>query len=126
MDQFLKAIKCANCKQVLSTSVILRCNHNVCLRHVDNNQPFQCNSCGQEHQAGQFQENPALTQIIAAQIESLNLGPRHSDAKDSCSILDGVLKNVAAMLRDPTNVTYELISQLRNRAIIQTEKLKLE
>lgn len=129
MDKVSKAIKCVNCKQILSSPVILPCGHSICEKHVRSAQSIQCGKCGLEHkvpQSGRFPTNEPLSEIIETKIEALNLGQHHSNAREACKLLQDELKLVNLILNDPNTFTYEVISELENRVDLKREKLKVQ
>lgn len=129
MEKISKAIKCTICKKILTNPVILPCCHNVCQSHVTGKKSIQCGECALEHQvpkSGEFLLNKSLIEIIETQIGALDFGGHHKLAKHSCNSLEDEIRHIDLILNDPENVTYEVISKLKNKMILKSEQLKLK
>jgi hypothetical protein len=129
MNKILNAIKCAICREILETPVILPCYDTICKKHVLNNinDVIRCEQCGVEHQipTNGFHPNNALQEIIDAEIANLELGSVHKEAKKSCESVEETLKELEMILKDPHFYTHEKISELKNGVELKGEELKL-
>ena len=116
MDRIRNAIKCAICRDVLESPVILPCNDPICKRHVSNqtNDLIQCEKCGVKHLIPKngFQPLPFLEEIIKSEIAYLDLGSVHKEAKKSCESFEEYLREFESILKDPYVYTHEIISEL--------------
>ena len=131
MENILKAIKCVNCNLILSTPILLPCTHSVCKKHVSSEtKSIQCGKCGQEHkvpESGQFPLNEPLNEIIEANIEALNFGKNHKEAREACKKLNETLdEQVNLLVNDPESVAYDEIGDLKRRVNLKREKLLLQ
>jgi hypothetical protein len=127
MDAILNAIKCAICKQVLDSPVLLPCSHSICKKHTDtdiNGGLILCHECDREHPKQEFPSNYALATIIASKIDKLDLGKDHKTAKESCEKLETVIKQFEQLLNDPNNFTHEEIDELERKLQLKREELK--
>ena len=129
MDRILNAIKCAICREILESPVILPCNDTICKKHVSNQTKdlIRCEKCGVEHQipANGFHANNALQEIIEAEISHFDFGSVHKEAKKSCKSVEEALKELEVILKDPHFYTNERISELKNSVQLKGEELKL-
>ena len=129
MDRILKAIKCAICREILESPVILPCNDTICKKHVSNqtNNLIRCEKCGVEHQipTNGFPPIPFLEEIINSEIGQLDFGSVHKEAKKSCKSVENALKEFKVLLKDPYLFTNEKISELKNSVQLKGEELKL-
>ena len=127
MDKISKAIKCVNCKQLLSKPVILPCGHSICKSHapMSENQVL-CVECGIHHENQDFVVNKALEDVIASQVASLDFGTDHKKASQSCERLNNLLDEFNLLQKDPVFFTHEKISKLRNRVLLSSEQFKLK
>ena len=130
MDRVLKLIKCAFCHEIVESPVILPCNDTVCKKHVTNqikDDHFKCDKCGDEHRipANGFQPLPFLEELIKLGIGRLDFGSVHTEAKKSCESLEELLKEIEAILKDPSFLAHERISELKNSVQLKGEELKL-
>lgn len=135
MNKISNAIKCVNCKQVLTSPVMLPCGCSICKKHTRDNEHnngvslILCCKCEIEHPLpsnGHFLPNTALAEIVEAQIGALDLGQTHVQAKQSCQQLDELLTNIETILRDPFNYTYEAIKCLKDVVQLKGEEIKLQ
>ena len=129
MDRILKAIKCAICHEIIESAVILPCTDNICKKHVSDltNDVIRCEKCGDEHQIPNnvFQPNILLQMIIESGIVNLDFGNVLKEAKKSCESFGDSLKEFEVLLKDPQFLTYETISELKNKVQLKREELKL-
>lgn len=132
MDKILNAIKCANCRNVMDSAVLLPCGCSICLKHAENvKETIFCCNCEIDHPLsfshGPFRQNTALTEIINAQINNLDslFCQEFKDAKKSCSRLDELIINIEQVLKDPFNFIYEAIEGLKYVIQLKVEENKL-
>jgi hypothetical protein len=130
MDRVLKAMKCAICRDILESPVILPCSHTICKKHVSNqnNGIIRCEQCGVEHQipTNGFNANNALQEIIEAEIANLDFVSVHKEARKSCESFEKALKEFESLIKDPKFLTNEKISELKNNVQLKGEELKLK
>lgn len=128
MNKILTAIKCANCQNNLEMPVFLPCSDSICKKHTNQNQESViCHKCGIEHKIpkGGFPANKALAEIIETEIEKLDFGKTHHQAKESCKLFENELKELEVTLKDPSHYTDQKINDLKNKVQLKGEKLKL-
>lgn len=127
MEAISNAIKCVNCREVLVSPVVLPCSDSICKKHVTY-QSIICGECGIEHKVPEngFIDASALAEIIAAQIDQIDLGSLHKQAKKSCESFEELLTQFENLLKDPFHLTHERISGLKNKAQLKGEKLKIQ
>lgn len=129
MDRILNALKCAFCREILESPVILPCNDIICKKHISNRieELIRCEKCGVEHRipTNGFQSIIALQEIIEAEIVSLDFGSVHNKAKKSCKTFEEVLKELEVLLKDPYVFAHEKINELKNTVQLKGEELKL-
>ena len=104
MNRIRNAIKCAICREILKSPVILPCSDSICKKHVSKqtNDVIRCEKCGVKHEipTNGFHANSALQEIIEAEIANLDLGSVHKKAKKSC---ESVEKALSAFLHSREN-----------------------
>jgi hypothetical protein len=132
MDKILNAVKCANCRNMLDSPVILPCGCSICHKHTHDptSGSILCCFCGIEHQLesnrASFPANTALARIIKSQINALEFGEEHKTSKKSCTRLNDLINDFDCLLKDPFNFTYEAIEYLKNVAQLKVEQMKLK
>ena len=130
MEKLKKAIKCAECNEILESPVLLPCSHSMCNKHIKdcNSVSIKCGICGVDHKIPPkvgFPKNQALEEIIGAKIGSLDFGKNYSHAKEQCDQLESLLNSIDRLESDPTSYAREEIHNLRNRVNLKSEELKL-
>lgn len=126
MDKVLNALKCVNCREILSVPVILPCGHMICQQHihVDDSQVMCCN-CGIHHPNKEFITVKSVADMLEANLPSLDFGNQHKQVTKLCEELRNQLDKNDAMLNNFDTHIYEEISSLKNRVMLKSEKLKL-
>ena len=130
MEKVKKAIKCAECNEILESPVLLPCSHSICNKHIKDcsKVSIKCGICGVDHQIPPktgFPKNQALEEIIGAKIGSLDFGKNYSQAKEQCDQLESLLESIDRLESDPTSYARKEIQELRNRVNSKSEQLKL-
>lgn len=129
MDKISKALKCAECRQIIQSPVILPCGLSVCKHHTESKSKFFCMSCADEHTTpanGCFPSNKALEEMIAAEIQELDLGKEHKLALDLCNKLNETIEKLSNAYENPELYIHEKMSTLKNKVDLKRELLKLE
>lgn len=128
MNKILDAIKCMNCNKILSSPVLLHCEHSICKQHVNESKTrvIICQRCGHENQIPKngFPGVQALKDIIDTQIHKLSFGKVHDDAKKLCTELEYALRDVTVLINDPQHYVNESLAPLKNEVFIKRELLK--
>lgn len=125
MNKIIKAIQCVNCREILDSPIILPCSHSICKKHCE--QSTKCFKCGSDHEIPKdgFPSFKALAKIIATNIDKLDFGDVHKNAKKSCESFEELLKEIENLLKDPFHLTHERISDLKNTVQLKGEEIRL-
>lgn len=126
MDRILNALKCVNCREILSSPVILPCSHTICHSHTQvSDEHIICANCGSRHANNGFIVNQAVSDMISAQLNKLDFGHQHSETSKSCTDLKIQLDKNDAMLDNLDYFIHESIGELKNQVILRSEQLKV-
>ena len=126
MDKVINALKCVNCREILSVPVILPCGHMICKKHTEeNNEKVVCSKCGIEHLNKEFVVVEGVADMLEAQLPCLEFGNLHKQATKLCEELRNQLDKNDLMLNDCESHIHEEISSLKNRVMLKSEQLKL-
>lgn len=126
MDKLKAAIKCPKCQKVFSNPVLLSCGHSMCQEHISaKDEQVVCFKCDKLHINSGFVVNQVLVDIIEARIGSIDFGPAHKDANNSCARLEEGLENIENVLNDLPFTIHESVSELKNKVNLKSEELKL-
>lgn len=128
MQKILNALKCANCRNILSSPVTLPCGHTICQEHTRvADEHIICLECGCRHEnKGEFAANKALTDMIEAQLSSFDFGPRYKECVKLCETLREQLEKNELAVNDVNYFIHDSIEQLRNKVLLKSEQLKLK
>jgi chromosome segregation ATPase len=128
METFSNAIKCRQCRCVSESPVILPCCHSVCKKHEQERTRVVCSECECEYEVpkGGFQENIALSQIIASGISEVELRHEHKDAIKASNQVKEKLDQVKKLVMDPIYYIHERIGELKMRVDLAREEFKLK
>lgn len=126
MNSIQKNLSCVNCKQILSTPVLLPCSHLVCERHTGKHgSDVVCGECNSIHvNRGQFSVCQAVENMIKSQVTKIDFGPEHTDANQACSQLKEKLDETSEILHNLELHVHDSIHELKNRITLSSEKLK--
>lgn len=126
MDKVLNALKCVNCRVILSEPVFLPCGHMICLKHtqVEDSQ-VMCSDCGIHHPNIEFVVIKGVADMVEANLPSLDFGNQHKQVTKLCDELKIQLDKNDIMFNDYESHIHEEISSLKNRVMLKSEQLKL-
>ena len=122
-------LTCKHCNEIYRNPIILNCcGKSICKHHVDElianktSNTFSCSLCNQENSNENFIIHELMVKLIKRELHEFKL-----DSK--CEIIFKKLKleiqNLDAILKDPENLIYEEISELKRQVDFDREKLKL-
>lgn len=127
MDKIRNALKCVNCKETLSTPILLPCGHMICQSHADETQEqIICEKCGTKHRNREFAVAKAVSEMIEAQLDSLDFGDHYTECVESCDALKNQLEQNEFLLNNNYDHIQESISELSNQVLLKSEQLKLK
>ena len=126
MDQIINALKCANCREILSSPVILPCCHTICQSHTQvADEEIICAKCGSRHPNKDFLVNEIAADMIKAQLTEFDFGHQHKEASISFDKLKKQLDKNDAILNDLEYFIDESIGELKNQVMLKSEQLKV-
>lgn len=126
MNKIKSIIKCPNCFNIFTDPVVLPCGHSLCQDHINTeDEQVVCLMCKRSHRNTSFAVNQALIDLIAAQVDSINFGFVHNDAKKACIQLEDGLAEVDQVLNDSSMLIHQFIAELKNKVELKSEQLKL-
>lgn len=129
MNIILNTLKCKNCLEILSQPVLLPCGHYICKSHtqIEKQEQVTCLKCGTAHSSKEsFFVSNDLSDLIAAQLASLDFGTNHKESIKSCEELRNQLKLNDLILDDPDYFIHESVQELKCKVQLKSEKLKLQ
>lgn len=126
MDKIRNALKCVNCRETLISPVVLPCGHMICQSHTQSaNDQLICSECGTYFPNKGFVVIKAFSDIIESELTDLDFGNYHKKAADKCEELKNRLEKNTLIFNDSDYFIHETISELKNRVMLKSEKLKI-
>lgn len=126
MNQILEALKCVNCRNTLSQPVFLPCGHLICQIHTfsSNQEKTICFKCGARHPNSNFVIAEAVSNLIAAQLETINFGEKHTLSVKFCEKLGQQIDENNAILNEADLFIHESIGEIKRQLLLKSEQLK--
>lgn len=125
MNKVLNALKCVNCREVLSNPVILSCGHTVCQKHTQiDDDKVVCSECGIQHENKGFIVNKSMAEMIDAQLAAFDFGHQHKKTNESCDQLKNLIEKNDCLLNDLNYHINEEIGMLKYRIVLRSEEIK--
>lgn len=125
MDKVLNALKCSNCRSILTSPVTLPCGHTICQSHTRvSDENIICSECESSHANKNFAVNQALANMIEAQLSSFDFGPKYKECVQSVENVREQLRKNELAVNDSDYFIHESIDKLRNKVVLKSEQLK--
>lgn len=128
MEIVLNALKCSDCRNILSQPITLPCGHSICKSHTTEKPDdlVICAKCGSKHANSGFVVSQALADMITSQLTLLDFGPEHKESVKSWDECKKQLNQNDSILGDKDNFIFESVGGLKNKVLLKSEQLKLK
>ena len=121
-------LTCKYCKEIFNDPVTLTCcAENICKHHIDEllsideSNTFLCPFCNVKNAHQNLRVNRLIQSLIENQLHKLEL---NSDNKLTLEWFKKEIKKLEAILKDPENIIYEEISELKRLVDLDRERTK--
>jgi hypothetical protein len=128
METIEEAIKCAECKRVLESPVLLPCSDSICKKHVkEGASEFHCLACDIIHPVPSrgFPVNKALSIMLERKIQNNKFSAEYNCAFDSFKNLEKKVDEVKLLQKDPHFFINKVIGELKCETDILRDEFKL-
>lgn len=128
MNKLSSAIKCKNCCEILSSPVLLPCGHSICAHHTNTtDKSIRCGKCGIGHTIPKtgFYPNQDLAEVIDSNVDKIDFGNVHYEARKSCERLQNMIDQTNCFLSDPYSVIRARIGEIRDAVQLGAEKIRV-
>jgi hypothetical protein len=122
-------LTCKYCNELYNQPITLNCcGKNICKKHIDelvsnnSSSQFMCPLCNQNNSNQNFHINELLVKLITRELHEFKLDSKY---EISFKNLKKEIENLEIILKDPENLIYEEIRQLKFHVDLDREKLKL-
>jgi hypothetical protein len=123
-------LKCKYCLEIFKQPITLNCcGKSICKQHLDkiinesSSNTFSCPLCNQENTKQNIHCNELIEDLIDMQLHKSKLDPKYEITRDKLLI---EIENLEKILKDPENIIYEEISELKRQVDLDRESLKNE
>jgi DNA repair exonuclease SbcCD ATPase subunit len=124
-----KELTCQYCNEIYKHPITLPCGDNICKRHIkeltsnSSSNPFTCPLCNEEHANQSFKVNKLIQKLIESNMHKFEVDPRFKKVYES---LKTTIEQLESILKDPENIIYEEMSELKRQVDLDREKLKIQ
>jgi hypothetical protein len=123
-------LTCKYCNEVYKNPITLNCcGENICKQHVEeltsNNtsKTFACPLCNEENENQKLNVNKCIQKMLENELHHFQVDSKY---KESLADLRIQVEKLEAVLRDPENVIYLEIAELKRQVDLGREKLKIK
>ena len=121
-------LTCKCCKEIYNHPVILGCCfESICKHHIEelvySSKTFTCPLCSQENTNSNFKANKLLEELIKRDLHQFKINPNNERVLND---LKTAIQNLETEFKDPENMIYEQISDLKMQVDLDRENLKLQ
>ena len=123
-------LTCNYCHDLFNHPItLICCNKNICKQHIDellresSSNQFDCPFCNQDNKNQNFNINEIIEDLIELELHKFKLDPKYTITRDNMVI---EIENLERILKDPENIIYEEISELKRQVDLDRESLKDE
>lgn len=127
MDKVIDALKCVECREILSAPIFLPCGHMICKKHTQSwSEHVLCAKCGIHHPNREFVVIEGVANMIEAKLSDFDFGEQHKQTSEFCGQLKNLLGKNDSLLNDLEYHIHEEINMLKNRVVLRGEQLKVK
>ena len=121
-------LSCKVCAGIyIDPITLVCCGEIICKQHVEelisknSSNKFTCPLCNEENANQNFKVTKLVQKLINRQLHEFKLNPNHEEIFKDLKLEIG---NLEAILKDPENVIYEEIAELKRQVDLKREQLK--
>lgn len=119
---------CRCCNEIYQSPIsLICCGENICKQHIEelisksSSIVFTCPLCMQENSNQNFHINSLLVKLIKKELHKFELGAKYETTLNN---LRNQVFNLETILKDPENLIYEEICELKRQVDLDKERLK--
>ena len=122
-------LTCKVCYQIYKDPITLPCGCNTCKQHVEeaisksSSNKFMCPLCNEENINQRFNINRIIETMVEKELHKFEIDSEH---KLILSSFKKEITKLEALIRDPENVIYEKIGELKLKVDLEREEMKIE
>ena len=123
-------LTCKYCNEIYNKPITLNCcGENICQLHINDlistnsSSRFTCPLCNEQNANQNFSVNKLIERLVQNELHKLEID---SEYKVVLNNLKKDIGNLETILKDPENVIYEEISELKRQVDLDRERLKAQ
>ena len=123
-------LTCKHCNEIYTNPITLTCcGENFCKQHVAeltlnySSNKFTCPLCNQENSNQNLNVNKLIQKMVENELHKFQINSKYRETLES---LKHEVRKMETILKDPENVIYEEISELKRQVDLDRERLKSE
>ena len=122
-------LRCKYCSKIYEDPITLPCGDNLCKQHIDemisNNSTkfFFCPLCKRKNLNQNFEVNKLIKNFIESNLHKFEVDPKFKIIYEN---FKAQIENLEKILKDPENLIYEEINELKMKVNLDRVKLKSE
>jgi hypothetical protein len=123
-------LSCTYCNQIFRHPItLICCGKNICKKHIEelinekSTNTFSCPLCSQENSNQNFNSNELIESLIEIELHRFELDPKYETAMND---FKSEIANLESIVKDPENIIYEEIRELKRQVDLDRESLKIQ
>ena len=123
-----ETLSCKYCNQIFKHPItLICCGKNICKQHIEelikekSTNKFSCPLCFQENTNQNFHCDELVEKLIKIELHKFKLDPKYEVAMNKLKM---EIESLAAIIKDPENIIYEEIRELKRQVDLDRESLK--
>ena len=123
-------LTCRYCDAIFNHPItLICCGENICKQHIDelisenSSTEFMCPFCSQENANQNFHCVKLIQNLIDMELHKFKMDPKYKTALHN---LNKEIERLEVILKDPENIIYEEIRELKRQVDLDRESLKME
>lgn len=124
---FKEDLTCKYCNDIYKQPITFACGDSVCKHHIEelslNNSAnkFMCPICNEENSTSNFKVNKFMQKMVENEFHKFQIDSKY---KDTLEGFKNEIKKLETVLKDPENLIYEEISELKRQVDLDREMVK--
>ena len=123
-------LTCKHCNEIYTNPILLTCcAENICKHHIEHlvsssaSNKFTCPICNEENASNKLNLNDFLQKMVEYELHKYQI---NSNYKETLSKFKKEVEKLESILKDPDNVIYEEIQELKRRVDLDKETSKVQ
>ena len=123
-------LTCKHCNEIYTYPIMLTCcGENICKHHIDHlvsnsgSNKFTCPICNEENASNKLNLNKFMQKMVENELHKFQI---NSNYKETLNKFKKEIENLEYILKDPDNVIYEEINEIKRKVDLDRERSKVQ